>query len=148
MMKNLKLLLVVPLVAGALYGCNKNEVKDVPASAPVETNVAEVAMFTFTEFSLDVEYSATESYEVDYENRRSGMEAEIEDDRSNEKLRGDEAYTKLEPLFKKLTFDSATPNDEVIEQVISVFPIGDDYQSIKVEVEFEDGTKKEFKRIK
>ena len=87
MMKNLKLLLAVPLVAGALYGCNKNEVKDVPATAPVETNTAQqenatvATSFTFTEFSLDVEYSATESYEVDYENKKSGMEAELEDDR-------------------------------------------------------------------
>ena len=155
-MKNFKVLLAVPLVAGALYGCNKDEVKDVPEKAPVETNAnqeenknaAESALFNFTEFSLDVDYSATESYEVDYDNERSGMEAELEDNRKNEKLYGDEAFTKLEPLFKKLTFDSTTPNDEVIDQVISVFNIADDYNSIKVEVKFEDGTEKEFERIK
>lgn len=155
-MKNLKLLFAVPLVAGALYGCNNDEVKDAPENAPVESNTekqenentAKTAIFNFTDFSLDVDYSATESYDVDYDNERTGMEAELEDDRNNEKLYGDEAYTKLEPLFKQLTFDSTTPNDEVIDQVISVFNIADDYQSIEVEVKFEDGTEKEFQRIK
>ncbi|MFJ7738544.1 YusW family protein [Lysinibacillus sp. NPDC097287] len=155
-MKKFKVLLAVPLVAGVLYGCNKDEVKDVPEKAPVETSTkqeenkhaAESALFNFTEFSLDVDYSATESYDVDYDNERSGMEAELEDNRNNEKLYGDEAFTKLEPLFKQLTFDSATPNDEVIDQVISVFKIADDFQSIEIEVKFADGTKKEYERIK
>lgn len=156
-MKNLKHLLVVPLVVGALYGCNDEEVKDAPADAPVESNATqdennnattESTLFNFTNFSLDVDYSVTESYEVEYENDKSGMEAELEDDRNNEKLRGDEAYTKLEPLFKQLTFDSTTPNDEVIDQVISVFNIADDYESVEVEVKFADGNEKEFKRMK
>ncbi|MFJ7952884.1 YusW family protein [Lysinibacillus sp. NPDC096418] len=155
-MKKLKVLLAVPIVAGALYGCNKDEVKDVPEKAPVETNTKEEAnkhtnesaLFNFTNFSLDVDYSETESYDVDYDNERNGMEAELEDNRKNEKLHGDEAFTKLEPLFKQLTFDSTTPNDEVIDQVISVFNIADDYQSIEVEVKFTDGTKKKFERIK
>ena len=72
----------------------------------------------------------------------------MKDDRNNERIQGDEAYTKVEPLLKQLTFDSTTPNDEVIEQVIKVFNIKDDYQSIEVEVEFADGTEKEFKRLK
>lgn len=156
MMKNMKVLLVVPLVVGLLYGCNKDKVKDVPANAPVEqsasqqanSNATEGMTYNFTEFSLDVEYSATESYEVDYENKKTGMEAELKDDRNNEKLRGDKAYAKLEPLFKQLTFESTTPNDEVIEQVISVFHIADDFKSIEVEVKFVDGTDKEFERLK
>lgn len=155
-MKNLNVLLAVPLIAGVLYGCNKDEVKDVPEKAPVESNTtqeennnaAESALFNFTNFSLDVDYSTTESYEVDYDNEKSGMEAELEDDRNNEKLHGDAAFSKLEPLFKQLTFDTTTSNDDVIDQVISVFNIADDYNSIKVEVKFEDGTEKEFERIK
>ncbi|WP_107937948.1 YusW family protein, partial [Ureibacillus chungkukjangi] len=114
----------------------------------VNENATELTEFNFLEFSLDVDYSATESYEVEFENKKSGIEAKLKDDRNNEKLQGDEAYTKLEPLFKQLTFDSTTPNDKVIEQVISVFGIADDFQSIEVEVEFADGTEKEFKQIK
>ncbi|UED79914.1 MULTISPECIES: YusW family protein [unclassified Lysinibacillus] len=156
MMRNYKMLLVFSVAAGLLYGCNKDEVKDVPTNAPTEQNtnqqagenVTDQVPFNFIEFSLDVDYSATESYEVEYENKKNGIESKIEDDRNNEKIQGDEAYTKLEPLFKQLTFDSTTSNDEVIDQVIKVFNITDDYQSIEVEVEFADGTEKEFKRLK
>jgi len=35
----------------------------------------------------------------------------------------------------------------VIDQVIKVFNIEDNYQSIEVEVEFMDGNEKEFKRL-
>ncbi len=139
-----------------LYGCNKDEVNDVPANAPADQNATQQTgetptdqvTFNFIEFSLDVDYSATESYEVEYEDKKTGIEAKLEDDRKNEKLQGDEAYTKLEPLFKQLNFDSTTPNDEVIDQVIKVFNIEDNYQSIEVDVEFVDGNEKEFKRIK
>ncbi len=155
-MGSFKFLLAALLLAGVLYGCNKDEVKNVPANAPTEQNATqrvnenanELTEFNFLEFSLDVDYSATESYEVEFENKKSGIEAKLKDDRNNEMLQGDEAYTKLEPLFKQLTFDSTTPNDKVIEQVISVFHIADDFQSIEVEVEFSDGTEKEFKQIK
>ncbi len=151
-----KLLLAVSLVTVILYGCNKDEVKDVPANAPVDQNASQQTgetptdqmTFNFIEFSLDVDYSATESYEVEYEDKKTGIEAKLQDDRKNEKLQGDEAYTKLEPLFKQLNFDSTTPNDEVIDQVIKVFNIDDSFQSIEVDVEFVDGNENEFKRIK
>jgi len=152
----MKLWLVVSLMTVILYGCTKEKVQDVPANAPTKQNAGqqvsdtatEQITFNFLELSLDVDYSATESYEVEYENKKSGIEARLKDERKNEKLQGDAAYTKLEPLFKQLTFDSTTPNDEVIDQVISVFHITEDFQSIEVEVEFADGNEKEFKRIK
>ncbi|WP_409367068.1 YusW family protein [Lysinibacillus sp. 38-6] len=156
-MRIFKGLLVFTLVAGLLYGCNKNEEKDVATNAPTNQNttnqqagdnVTDQVPFNFLEFSLDVDYTATESYEVEYENKKNGIEAKIKDERTNEKIQGDEAYTKIEPLLKQLTFDSTTSNDEVIDQVIKVFNITDDYQSIEVEVEFADGTEKEFKRLK
>ena len=155
-MRIYKNLLVFSLATGLLYGCNKDEVKDVPANAPIEQNtnqqagenVTDQVPFNFLEFALDVDYSPTESYEIEYENKKTGLEVKLKDDRNNERIQGDEAYTKVEPLLKQLTFDSTTPNDEVIEQVIKVFNIKDDYQSIEVEVEFADGTEKEFKRLK
>ncbi|HBT72021.1 MAG TPA: hypothetical protein DEB37_07005 [Lysinibacillus sp.] len=152
----LKFLLTISFMTVILYGCNKDEVKDVPTNAPANQNGTQQTgdtptdqmTFNFLEFSLDVDYSATESYEVEYEDKKSGIEAKLQDDRKNERLQGDEAYTKLEPLFKQLNFDSTTPNDEVIDQVIKVFNIEANYQSIEVDVEFVDGNEKEFTRIK
>ncbi|WP_249646258.1 YusW family protein, partial [Lysinibacillus sp. D3C2_S12] len=76
---------------------------DVPVNAPADQNVSQQTgetstdqvTFNFIEFPLDVDYSATESYEVEYEDKKTGIEAKLQDDRKNEKLQGDEAYTKL-----------------------------------------------------
>ncbi|MBK3493933.1 YusW family protein [Viridibacillus sp. YIM B01967] len=163
-MKHLKMVIGVPLLIGTLYGCNNNKASDVPVKAPVEqektdtntnNNVQESTNqtkenlpYNFAEFSLGVDYSATESYEVDYENEKTGVEAELDDDRNNVKLKGDEALTKLEPLFKKLKFDATTANDEVIDQVISVFGIDENYISFELQVKFADGTVKEYNKTK
>lgn len=157
-MKNLKIIFAVPLVAGVLFGCNNDEVDNVNENqnTPVEStsenqvnnNAAKNAVFNFKEFSLDVDYPENKSYEADYDYERNGMEAELEDDRNNEKLYGDEAFNKMEPLLKKLTFDANTSNEEVINQVMSVFNIADDYEKIDIEVKFQDGTKKEYERMK
>lgn len=139
----------------ALYGCTKENAQDMLTDAPIQQynqQVGDTATdqvpFNFLEFSMDVDYSAIDSYEAEYENKKSGIAAKLQDTRNNENLQGDAAYTKLEPLFKQLTFDSTTPNDEVIDQVISVFHIAEDFQSIEIEVEFVDGNEKEFKRLK
>jgi len=151
----IKFFMAILFTTIALYGCTKEKVQDMPTNAPVQQNNQQVGdtatdqvPFNFLEFSLDVDYSATDSYEAEYENKKSGIAAKLQDTRNNENLQGDAAYTKLEPLFKQLTFDSTTPNDEVIDQVISVFHIAEDFQSIEIEVEFVDGNEKEFKRLK
>jgi|GEM_PF-245068 len=113
-----------------------------------QAGTAENLPYNFAEFSLDVDYSPTESYEVDYDNETTGVEVELDDDRNNVKLRGDEALSKLEPMFKKLKFDASTANDEVIDHVISVFGIDKNYTSFELEVKFADGTEKEYKKTK
>ena len=80
-MRIYKNLLVFSLATGLLYGCNKDEVKDVPANAPTEQNtnqqagenVTDQVPFNFLEFALDVDYSPTESYEIEYENKKTGL---------------------------------------------------------------------------
>ena len=74
----LKFILVISLMTVILYGCNKDEVKDVPANAPADQNATQQTgetptdqvTFNFLEFSLDVDYSATESYEVEFEDKK------------------------------------------------------------------------------
>lgn len=151
----IKFFMAILFTTITLYGCTKEKAQDMPTNAPVQQNNQQVGdtatdqvPFNFLEFSLDVDYSATDSYEAEYENKKSGIAAKLQNTRNNENLQGDAAYTKLEPLFKQLTFDSTTPNDEVIDQVISVFHIEEDFQSIEIEVEFVDGNEKEFKRLK
>ena len=168
-MINERLLLIILLTIGILFACNND--KDVVKNSDTNSNNTVSNMqtnntgkdeevkdnvlqnkdsekYNFSEFSLDVEYSVTESYEADYEYQQREnqqiIEASIEDDRNKEYFQGDEAYSKLRPLLKQINFDEATSNDEVLNQVVSIFSISDDYKSIEVDVTFSDGTKREY----
>lgn len=112
------------------------------------TNTTNTTSFNFSEFSLDVDYSATESYEVEYDNEATGVEASIDDGRSNLKVTGNDAYTQLEPLFQELDFDKTTLDEDVIDEVLTVFGITDEYQSVEIDVRFADGTEKEYRATK
>ena len=173
MMKKTKWL-AVPLSMLLLAACgndnDKENVTDVPENAPTEqegnttgTNdnngmnnntgnnetVSNAnATFDFTHFSVDADYSMTESFEAEYENEQSGVEASIEDDVKGERLYGDEAYARLEPIFQGFTFDQSTSDDEVISQVLQAFELAEDYQDIEIEVRFADGTEKEYHQRK
>ena len=106
------------------------------------------AAFDFTHFSVDADYSMTESFEADYENEQSGVEASIEDDVKGERLYGDDAYARLEPILQGFTFDQSTSDDKVIAEVLKGFGLGEDYQDIEIEVRFADGTEKEYHQRK
>ena len=170
-MKKMKWL-ALPLSVLLLAACgNDEEVKDVPEDAPTEQNDGTTGTnnatdtqndntdtnhtvsnanpsFDFTHFSLDVEYSMTESFEAEYENEESRVEASIEDDVNGEKVYGDDAYTQLEPIFKAFTFDAATAEDEVIAEVLKAFNLKEDYTDLELEVRFADGTEKEYQKKK
>ena len=142
-MRKLKYVASTILLAGVLVGCSdKEEVTDVPAD--VENNEA----YAFNEFSLDVDYSATSSYEASYDNENNKTEAEIDDTVNNEKLTGDDAFSKLDPMLKSLTFDANTSNDDVIAQVLSAFGLEDNYTKFDLDVRFNDGTEKEYVNTK
>lgn len=155
MKKFTKTLLFTSLSLLVLAACNKEEVTNAPEQAPTDqsdSNTSTVpselstnAPFTFTDFSLDVDYGVTQSVEIDYENEISGVEASYKNDITGEKLKGNEAFTKLEPMFKSLTFDVTTTNEEVISQVLQVFGLANDYTEFDLEVRFADGVEKEYK---
>ena len=177
-MRKQNLLLTAPVFALFLMGCNTDDdkVTNVPDNAPVEGTTATTqtnqtatntqsetnqttntqnntvgttnAAFNFTDFDLDVEYGVNQEYDVDYENDHEGMEAEIKDDKGNNRLRGNEAFEFLKPIFESLTFDQNTPNAEVISEVINAFKLDDNYRTFELEVTFTDGTKKEYKERK
>ncbi|MEO4055501.1 YusW family protein [Solibacillus sp. CAU 1738] len=146
---------VVLLSLFLLVGCNSNKVTNAPDNAPSyqkETDKKESATsedikdvpFNFTHFSLEVKYSPSETYEAEYENDSSGVEAEIEDNIHNENLKGNKAYEKLEPLFKSLSFDATTQDSVVATDVLKTFGLDENYKEFKLEVRFVDGNKKEY----
>ena len=94
----MKRLLLVSFFAGSLVltGCGEDDV----VTAPEEEQAGEVITdeqatdseqateFTFTHFDLDVDYEQNQSLEIDYEYERNKMEAEVENDLTNESLTG------------------------------------------------------------
>ncbi|WP_107840525.1 YusW family protein [Metasolibacillus meyeri] len=144
--------IIIPFIVFLLAACNNNKVTEVPVTTPSNPDHAANAShpatnvhLPFTKFSLEVSYGLTEKYEVDYENDADGIEAEIEDKLNGEKLKGNDAYIKLEPLLQKLTFDATTDNASIVSDVLSVFGLPTDYTGFELEMRFADGTEKEFK---
>lgn len=144
-----------------LQGCNGDE-----AAAPPPENVSEEQgedqvtdyqvdpndtgendggyMFDFTSFDLDVEYPGNKSYEVDFENDGDGLEAKVEDDLSNETYHGNDAFAVIFPVFEDLSINPSMAERDVITKVITFFNLSNDFTKFELEVEYSDGTKKEY----
>ncbi|WP_078380363.1 YusW family protein [Sutcliffiella halmapala] len=101
---------------------------------------------SFKKFDLEVKYRDNVKYEADFEAEGNG-EAEIEDDITNKKLKGDEAYQELSPKLEQLKFDPNSEDQEVLTQVLEVFGLQDDFTEFELEVTFADGTRKEYKLV-
>ena len=102
----------------------------------------------FAEFNLEIDYSPNVKYDASFEKDVEGIEASIEDQVNNIHLRGNEAFDKLNPILEKLTFDASTPNEQVIEQVLSTFGLDSNYVEFELDVLYSDGTQKEYRLIK
>lgn len=165
-MKKLLTLLTLCLLSVVLFACGKNDdnatnvdnnapVSESGANEPTEsnqsadnnyssTNDTNAIPYAFSEFSLDVVYGGNQSYKVDYENEKDGAEASVENERKNEKVEGNNALAQLEPLFKKLTFDAKSSDEDVKKEILTVFNIDNKYEKIDLEVKFADGTEKNY----
>ena len=136
-------------------GNDKETATNVPNDAPTEqetgsntttNNNTTNAPFTFTHFDLSVDYADNKSYDVDYENENSVVEAKIEDDLNNNTVQGDSAMDQLLPIFENFTFDASTADEEIIDEVLKAFNLSTDYREFDLDVRFADGVEKEVKR--
>lgn len=137
----MKKLLLLTILSVFLVACGDNEQVD---NANNTVNLTH----NFAEFNLDIDYSPTEKYEASFEKDVDGLEASIEDQLNNQNFNGNEAYDKLNPILEKLTFDATTPNEQVIEEVLSAFGLNSNYIEFELDVLFTDGTQKEYRLIK
>lgn len=152
-----------------LGACNDNdEVTNPPENAPSEdstnngnttgstdsnnnqssTNQMQTSNIPFSSFDLDVEYDQFKSFEIEYENEASGMEAKIKDELNNRKISGDEAFQELQSRFEQFKFDASTSEQDVVNEVLNSFELSDNYKEFELDVQFADGTEKEYNVIK
>ena len=157
-MKLSKIPFILLLSLVLLQGCNDDaDALPPPENIPVEKDNDLIKqnenegkentvdpLFDITSFDLDVDYSGTDSYEVEYENDPNGLEARIEDEINHKTFNGDEAFEKLSPIFEKFNFDSSTAEDEVISKVLKAFNLNNDFTKLKLEVEYSNGVEKKY----
>ena len=153
----MKKLAFLVATSALLVACgDKDEANNVPDNAPVEQNQKQStsntttttvdAAFNFTHFDLDIEYVDNKSYEVSYENEAKGAEVKIEDEVNNSVVQGTEATNTLIPIFESFTFDANTDPDTVIDEVLQKFGQPNNFISVEIDIQFADGTKKEYRR--
>lgn len=116
-------------------GADMDEILDPDSDEPATT------AFGFHQFDLNVNYGDLgESYEVHYEHSTDEVNAEIDDSRMDMQLEGDEAYQELESRFERLNIDSTMPEEEILAAVLENFDFEQNYESLELEIQFEDGT--------
>lgn len=139
-------------------GCNNNDNATPPAENTNNAQESENAKdhtnnnnntvvdtkYPFTGFDLEVKYADNKEYEVDYDVEEDGTKATIEDDIKNERVRDNEAMKRLDKIFNDMKIDANTADDQVISEVKRLFNIKDDYQRLELEIDFKDGTEKEY----
>ena len=146
----MKKLILLTFLTVLLVACGDKEKVNNPDNNNNNNNNNNTINLThkFAEFNLEVDYSPNVKYDASFEKDVDGIEASIEDQVNNMQLRGNEAFDKLNPLLEKLTFDASTPNEQVIEQVLSTFGLDSNYVEFELDVLYTDGTQKEYRLIK
>ncbi len=121
---------------------DKDTVKNAPSNEEVQSE------FGFRSFNLEVDtMKQKDAVEASFDLDVSETEAEYTDKLKDIKLSGDEAYTKLEPIFKDLGLTKDMTREEVIESVSKAFDI-EDFAEFELEIEFPDGTEQEYSELK
>ncbi|KIL46282.1 YusW family protein [Jeotgalibacillus campisalis] len=133
----------------------EDETVEEPADAPsIEENETaetdsqdEAPTISFLKFEMDVDYEGTENdFEVSYDADES-VEAAYENQRNALTLAGDDAYDEIEPVLSEFDFTAETSEEEIVKSVIKGFEVEDGYDSIEIEITFEDGTEKEIEQV-
>lgn len=97
----------------------------------------------FDEIEIEISYGSDQEYEAEIDYHDNGdIGADLEDELSGEDLDNDlDAFNKLYPLVKQLEIEQDTDKEEVIQQVLDVFDLEDNYEKFEVEITFDEGTK-------
>ncbi|WP_227396663.1 YusW family protein [Jeotgalibacillus aurantiacus] len=101
----------------------------------------------YLEFDIDVDYEGNDNdFETTYDAEGETIKASFEDEQNMMMLSGDDAFQEMQPVLSSFEFTVDTPDEEVINAVIEGFEIEEGFQSIDVEIKFEDGTEKDYER--
>ena len=100
--------------------------------------------YGFNSLSIEADVEGdNDAIDISYDRDNDGTEAEYRF--KGEQKQGDDAMAELDAKFKNLKIDADTSENEVISEVERVFAV-QDASRLEVEIEFSDGTEKEYKK--
>lgn len=100
--------------------------------------------YGFNSLSIEADVDGdNDAIDISYDRDKDGTEAEYR--YKDEQKQGDDAMAELDAKFKNLNLDANTSEKKVIAEVERVFAI-QDASRLEVEIEYSDGTEKEYKK--
>lgn len=103
--------------------------------------------YGFTDLSVDVDMpDEDDALDLSYEEERGQVEAEYENKIDGVDLTGDDAFNEIEQGLSQLNLTPDTPDDEVISQVVEAFGIDPGFKKIEIEVDYADGSDKNYEQ--
>lgn len=104
--------------------------------------------FGFTDLSIDADYpELDDAIDISYDEDRDQIEAEYKNRFKELDVEGDKAMDEMEPALQKLDLTADTADDEVISKIVEAFELEDGYTSLEVEIQYADGTEKEYNSL-
>jgi len=103
----------------------------------------------FQEIEIELDYADGKEFEaeIDYHETKP-VEAKVENELNNELLTGKEAFDFIFDRISEIDFSSDRSNTDIINDIIKVFDLPEDYVKIEIEIEYDDGTEREIKERK
>jgi len=154
------LLLSLALILGACGDKDKDDAtkdvtnndtsNDIEETAPGEDPAATGESFGFKKFELEVDYpDQDEAIDVNYEEEKDATDAEYKNvDDDNSDVTGQAAMAKLKPLLESLQLNEDMTDEEIMERIVTVFNINDNYTKIDIDITWENGEEKEIEDVK
>ena len=156
--KKSSLIAGILLSASVLAACGGNDAATDDSSTGTSTSTGSPTTetanqtsnynYNFRSFDLDIDTAEqNDAIDASFEEEKSGFEAEYENKIADLNVKDGEAMEHLDTIFSSLDFDQNTPDEEVIQTVSETFG-GVEYTNFELEVEFKDGTEREYKDTK
>lgn len=98
------------------------------------------------ELDIEIDFPNKDNdIDIEYEVKANMIEAKVDDEINKNYLTGEKAKTYIEDNF--LTINYNNPESEVVDKILEVLNINEEFSELKVEVEYNDGTVNKIKII-
>lgn len=103
----------------------------------------------FFNIDIEVSYAEDKEYEAKIKQKENDQyKAELEDDLTNNHVKGKKAFDEVYPMVEKLDITSDSSEQEVIDQILTAFDLPTDYETMDVEIHFHDDKRLDFEHRK